>query len=375
MVSDFIDQRGILTVFRRTPPPAGSSPGTLLAPAAAEPTRMYVFDYTTETASEFEVSDLSDVLHLKDTASVTWVDVQGLSDTTAISRLGEMFGLHSLTIADIVNAPARPKVEDHDDYLFIISSGAEIIGPLEIKTEQISIILGKHFVLSIQERSGDNFEPIRNRIRQKQGMIRKAGADHLACALLDAIIDSHYPCLELIGDRLEDLEDDILEHSDKESLRQVYHLRRQLIALRRSIWPQREVLSYLIREENKLLKKPVRAYFRDSYDHCVQIIDVTETFREMCSDLSDVYLSSLSNRMNEIMKVLTVISTIFIPLSFFAGVYGMNFRHMPELELTWTYPLFWILTITCALSMLVLFRRCGWIGSSASGGTPVKNRK
>lgn len=360
-------------MFNRSYAPVGSRPGTLvISEDSAEP-QLSVFHYNLDTLEEFEVSN-DDLLScaeqfqrftslIEETASVTWLDVQGLGREDVLRRVAKLFDLHALTIADVVNVPQRPKTEAHENYIVNIGSMARFDDEGEVDLEQLSVVWGKNFVITFQERHGDILDPVRERIRLGKGPIRKSNSDYLAYAIIDTTVDAFFPIFEQIGERLETLEDKIVYEPSHEALQEVYHTKRELLQLRRSIWPQREAISSLTREEMPFVDKSTRVFFRDTYDHLVQIIDVLETYRELAASFMDVYLSSLSNRMNEVMKVLTIMGSIFIPLSFVAGVFGMNFEYMPELKLRWAYPAFWVFIIATASGMLLYFRKKGWIGT------------
>lgn len=354
-------------MFRKHRPPVGASPGTMLSSIDAQQTIVHIVDYTADTIAEYNVTDIESLADCLFSKCISWIDVQGLRDVDTIQRIGEIFNIHPLTMADIVNVPTRPKVEEYDNYLFLVTSLVEITEHPLIDQEQVSIVCGGNFVLTFQEWHGDVFEPIRKRLRGKSGQMRGAGADYLTYALLDAIIDGFYPVLERYGEHLESIETQVLNSPTTQTLNEVFTAKRTLMQLRRSIWPQREAISQLIRDGSKHMKKGVQIYMRDVYDHAVQALDVLENYRELSSSFVELYMSQMSNRMNEVMKVLTVISTIFIPLTFIAGVYGMNFHYMPELEHPYGYAFVWALMIAIALSMLMYFRRKGWLGGISSG--------
>jgi magnesium transporter len=351
---------------RRTPP--GSPPGTLVAdPHSPHPT-IRIFAYGPDDLVEQEVNDLQQVQDFLDKWPVLWVDVEGLGHVETIRELGEMFSLHRLALEDVLNVHQRPKVESYGDYHFIVTRMARLNE--HVDTEQLTLFLGENFVLTFQEgQPGDCLDAIRQRIRQKRGRIRDAGLDYLAYALLDAVVDGYFPILEEYGERLETLEDEIVTHPSSNTVARIHEIRRDLLTLRRAMWPQREVFNALLREEMEMVTNETRLYLRDCYDHTTQIIDLVETYRELGADLTDVYLSSISNRTNEIMRVLTVIATIFIPLTFIAGVYGMNFNtstspwNMPELNWYWGYPFVFTLMTVIAVGQLAFFRRRGWLGS------------
>ncbi len=361
-------------MFEKRYAPVGSRPGTLVISEHSPQPSIKVIHYDESEVLEFSVSNadlLSDnILQLRacleDQKTVTWVDIQGLGSEEVLLAIAELFALHPLTIADVVNVPQRPKTEFNDDYAVNIGMMAKILGDGRIDLEQLSVVWTRCFLLTFQERSGDVFEPVRERIRQGQGTIRKSGADYLAYALIDTKVDAYYPILEELGERLEDLETQIILSPKEESLQEVYNCKRELLQLRRALWPQREAISTLCRDESLFVKKSTRVFFRDTYEHIIQVIDVLETYREIAASFMDVYLSSVSNRMNEVMKVLTIMGSIFIPLSFFAGVFGMNFEYMPELKLRWAYPAFWIFILASIAGMIIYFRKKGWIGKANS---------
>jgi magnesium transporter len=352
-------------VRKRTPP--GASPGTLVADATAQRPTIRVITYTADRLSEVDVSSAAEVPPLIDANAVTWIDVQGLGDVETIQELGKTFGIHSLALEDIVNAHQRPKVETYRDHVFIVTRMPAAGGGSA--TEQISLFLGASYLLTFQERAGDDFEPVRNRLRNAPGgRIRSAKADYLAYAILDTAIDGYFPVLERYGEEVEDLETEVVAGPEAGLINRIHDVKRDLLAFRRALWPQREMINALIREEHPLIEDQTKTYLRDCYDHTIQLVDVLETYREIASGLIDVYLSSLSHRMNEIMKVLTFIATIFIPLGFVAGLYGMNFSpekspwNMPELSWYYGYPYALALMATIALGMVLYFRYRGWIG-------------
>jgi magnesium transporter len=297
---------------------------------------------------------------------VTWIDVQGLGDLEAIRHLGDIFALHQLALEDVLNLHQRSKVEEYDDYLFIVTRMPADTPRSD--TEQISMFLGRNFVLTFQERPGDVFDPIRSRIRSHKGRTRTSGPDYLAYALIDAVIDNYFPILEHRGEALELLEDRVVAKAEPVLAGEIHDMKRDLIELRRAIWPQREMLNALIRTESDLVTDTTRLYLRDCYDHTIQLMDMVETDREIALGLVDVYQSSLSNRMNEIMKVLTIFATVFMPLSFIAGFYGMNFDrnaspwNMPELGWYYGYPAAIAMMAMVAVVLLAYFRRRRWIG-------------
>ncbi|BAC88964.1 magnesium/cobalt transporter CorA [Gloeobacter violaceus] len=353
----------------------GTMPGTLSIDKNAPPPEIHLIDYDAEQSTGRRVENPEELTPYLDNHSVSWADVRGFGSEDILRRLGKVFGLHPLVLEDIVNVPQRPKVEEYKDHLLII---ARMVCPTsetaeEFFSEQVSLILGKNYLLTVQEEAKfDVFGPVRERIRTAKGIICNQRADYLAYTLLDAIIDGFYPVLEDFGERLEELEAEVVENPTRATLERIYLLRRELLMLRRAIWPQRDVINALIRDANPLIGEEVRLYLRDCYDHAIQIIDMVETYRELASSLTDIYMSSVSNRMNEVMKTLTVISAIFIPLTFIAGVYGMNFDpekspwNMPELEWYWGYPFSLVLMFIVAVGLVVYFWRRGWFESFSS---------
>jgi magnesium transporter len=294
--------------------------------------------------------------------SVTWIHVDGLCQTDVIKIIGERFGIHAMVLEDVLNTEHRPKIEEFDDYIYItlkMLSFDETENALS--SEQVSLVLGKRFVLSFRESAGKFFDPVRNRLQRANSRIRCSGADFLLYSLLDTIVDYYFVVLERIGKALEVLEEDVMVNPTQAVMGKITKYRRDIMVLRNSIRPLREVASELLRTEMELISEKNVTYFRDLYDHVIQVIDTVENFRDMLNSAMDMYFSSVSHRMNEVMKVLTIIATIFIPLSFFAGIYGMNFEYMPELQIPWAYPLLWLFMITVVCGMLFFFRKRGWL--------------
>jgi magnesium transporter len=354
-------------MFRKRHPPIGARPGTLVINSHAQKPAIHVIEYTPDRVQEHDISEVEQLRPFLQAGSVAWVDVQGLGDEKVLRALGDVFGLHALALEDVVNVPQRPKLEPFDEHVLCISRMVMERAAQTIETEQVSLIIGRNYLLTFQERHGDVLDPVRRRIRQGQGPIRKAGPDYLAYAIIDALIDGYYPVMETFGEYLESLEDEIVVNPRTAILQRIHHVKRELLAIRRAIWPQREVVNALIRDENPFITDNVRVYLRDCYDHCVQIIDVVETYRELAGGLMDVYLSSVGNRQNEVMKVLTIMASIFIPLTFMAGVYGMNFQNMPELQTRWGYPLLLAAMVVVVVAMILFFRRKGWIVPPRAG--------
>lgn len=349
---------------RRAPP--GASPGTLVIDPEAPPPIVTAMAYGPAEFVEQPVRGTADIPPLLARWPVTWINVDGFGDVRFLEEIQKIFGLHRLAIEDVVNVHQRAKVEPYGETLFIVCR--MVLSNPELTTEQVSLFLGKGFVLTFQERQGDCFDPVRDRIRKGQGRMRGAGPDYLAYALLDALTDHIFPIMESMGERLDQLEDEVMERPEPETVRLVHGLRRDLLLLRRSVWPLREALALLYRDPLPLITDETRIYLRDCYDHAVQIMDMVESSREVAAGLMEFYLSSLSHRMNEIMKVLAIFAAIFIPLSFVAGLYGMNFNpdrspwNMPELDWYFGYPFALMLMGIVAGSMLLYFRRQGWLG-------------
>ena len=356
-----------LVVKKRAEP--GAAPGVLVADPSATATMIAAIafgpDAPSNGFSEATTINAADLPALRSPTGVLWVDVVGLADHRAIQRVAEQFGLHPLAVEDITNTHQRPKAEVYEDHLFIVFRMVSPKGPVE--GEQVSMVVGQGYVLTFQERPGDCFAPVRERLRQGKARIRAAGADYLAYALIDAAIDGFFPALEALGDTIETLEDAVVTDPERGQVEQLHHVKRDLLALRRAIWPTREMLNALLRDESSVITPATRPYLRDTYDHTVQLMDIVETYREIASGLLDVYLSSQSARLNEVMKVLTIIATIFMPMSFVASLYGMNFDpqhpwNMPELS--WPYGYAFALAVMAAIATALLwwFKRKGWLG-------------
>ena len=317
-------------------------------PVGAPEPRIDIIDYTPSDLIRLDDVAVLDIERFLQTPSVTWIDVQGLGNERILLDIADLFGLHPLVIADVVNVPQRPKFEAYDTFGLMIVRMPRLQAGKNFEPEQISVIVGDTYVLTFQEQYGDVFDVVRDRIAQGKGPIRRSGPDYLAYALIDTIIDSYYPLLETFGERLEQLEGDVLSDPSAEHIAEVHEVKRELISVRRAVWPQREAVNAFMRWEDDRLTDSVVVYLRDCYDHCVQVMDVVESYREMAGGLLDVYMSSVSNRMNEVMKVLTMMASVFIPLTFIAGVYGMNFQFMPELHQRYAYPLVIVLMAVIA---------------------------
>jgi magnesium transporter len=350
--------------FKRRSKKAGLPPGSLVyvGEKKLEKTRITVMDYDRDKFVEKQMETVEECIPFRDTSTITWINVDGVHEPQVIQHLGECYGIHPLILEDIMNTSQRPKLEDLGDYLFlVVRMIANQRQQGEEKYEQVSLVVGSNFVLSFQEDVGDVFDSVRERIRKGQSRLRNQGTDYLAYALLDAIVDGYFVELERIGDEIEGLEDEILKYPKPPTVQRIHQLKREMIFLRKSIWPLRDVIGRMERRESPLIKESTAIFLKDVYDHAIQAMDSVETFRDMLSGMLDIYLSSVSNRMNEIMKVLTIIATIFIPLTFIAGIYGMNFKFMPELGWSWSYPLVWAVMIVVALIMLLYFKRRKWL--------------
>ena len=337
-------------------------------PSTQEPVTITCIDYGVNQAQVQEVKDLAAFLavHRPEWATVRWINVDGINDMQVVRGLAEKYHLHPLAIEDVLHVTHRPKVEAYDDdgnlqaRLFIIARMLEMSDG-HLVSEQISIFLGRHTVLTFQESRGDVWDGIRQRAQTPGSRLRANDASFLVHALLDAIVDHCFPILEVYGDRLEDIEAEVLQRPSPAVIQGIHALKRELLLLRRAVWPMREVISALQREQHACMSDATRTYMRDVYDHTVQIIDIVETYREMATGLTETYMSAMSQRLNEVMKVLTIIGTIFIPLTFLAGVYGMNFKHFPEIEWVWGYPVFWGICVVTVVTMLIWFRRRQWL--------------
>ncbi len=358
-----------MTYFTKRYHPPGTPPGTLIGEplAAGEQIAIHLIDYTPQEFSELDLGDARECRPYLEKESITWIHVQGIANTETVRELGNLFGLHPLALEDVVNTGQRPKADSYEEQLFVVMNLPTVTESNEVQTEQVSLFLGENFIISFHRGEQHPFTPVMKRLRKHSGKIRERKADYLLYALLDVIIDRGYPILEYFGEQIEALEEELLENPDKQTLGQIHHTKRELLTLRRMLWPQREVLNLLIRDELPQISEDTRVYLRDCYDHTIQIMDLIEAYREMTASMLDVYLSSISHRLNEVMKVLTVIATIFIPLTFLVGVYGMNFGNrihspwaMPELDWSYGYPFLWLIMIAIAGGMVFYFKRRNW---------------
>ena len=343
---------------------AGLPPGTLvhIGERKTEKIKITIMDYDETQFQVRETETLEECYPFKDRPTIIWINIDGIHEIETLEKLGDCFGLHPLTLEDILNTDQRPKIEDYGEYIFIV---LKMLYPDddtgEILAEQVSLVLGQNFVISFQEREGDIFNSVRERIRSGKGRIRKMGADYLVYSLLDSIVDNYFIILEKLGERIEFLEEKLIINPVPETINLIHKLKREMIFLRRSVWPLREVIGSIERGESSLIKSSTNIYLRDVYDHTIQVIDTIETFRDILSGMLDIYLSSVSNRLNAVMKVLTIIATIFMPLTFIAGIYGMNFKYMPELEWRLGYPVILLTMVSIGVLMLVSFRKKKWL--------------
>lgn len=345
--------------------PAGEPPGSIRIDPDAPKPQIHILCYNDDSFEEHSVEDVSDLDDLLAPWPKRWIDVDGLGSEDIIREIGERFSLHPLALEDTVHVHQRAKTEDYGDYVYFVSRMVTLKEDTLI-IEQVSIFIFRDTVITFQERPGDCLEPVRERLRRGRGAIRRHTSDYLAYAIIDALIDGYFPVLERVSDALEDLEDRILLDPTEALIQEVHHAKRELLTLRRSIWPIREAVNALMREELKVITSDTRIFLRDCYDHSIQLVDLVENYRELASGLMDLYLTGVSNKMNEVMKVLTLIATIFMPLSFIAGVYGMNFNtdspyNMPELSWTYGYIFCWCLMILTAGTFMVYFRRKQWL--------------
>ncbi|MCB1191260.1 MAG: magnesium/cobalt transporter CorA [Leptospiraceae bacterium] len=330
--------------------------------ASTEKIEIKIIDYNEDNFKEIEVENVEECFPFKNSSNVTWINVSGIHQVDIIEKLGIYFDLHPLILEDILNTDQRLKMEDFESYIFIVMKMILFNEKKNrIEFEQVSFILSSNFVISFQEKKGDIFKPIAERIKAGKGRIRKMHTDYLVYALIDSIVDNYFIILEYIEDQIEDLEEDVVSKPVPGTLKTIHNLKKEMIYFRKSVWPLREVLSNLQRTDTKLIKQSTHIFLRDVYDHTIQVIDTIENFRTMVSGMLDIYLSSISYRMNEVMKVLTIMSTIFIPLTFIVGVYGMNFKNMPELEWHWGYYFILFFMSLIGMGMLVFFRKKKWL--------------
>ncbi len=358
-------QQHVKRTIRKRSQKSGLPPGTLvhIGRQRAEKAKITVIDYDEKQFAEEQFESIDACFAFKDKPTVTWINIDGIHQSEIIEKTGACYNLHPLVLEDIQNTEQRPKIESYADYLYIVlkmlyfddASGA-------VSTEQVSLIVGQNYVISFQEGvEGDVFGHLRERLRNEKGRARKLGADYLAYSLIDAIVDNYFVILEKLGENIEMLEEKLVTNPTTTTLHDIHFLKREMIYLRKAVWPLREVISIFSRTDSDIVQESTRIYLRDVYDHTIQVIDTVESYRDMVSGMLDIYLSSVSNRMNAVMKVLTIIATIFMPLTFLAGVYGMNFKHMPELEWRYGYFMLWGVMLIIAIWMLIFFRKKKWL--------------
>ena len=350
--------------IKRASKKIGLAPGTVVhvGEKKTEEVQITLIDYDATHFQEKALEAIEESFPFKEEPTVTWINIDGLHEVGVIESIGKHFGLHPLILEDIVHTGQRPKMGDFEEYLFTVLNMLRY-DPKDdqVKAEQVSLVVGPNFVLSFQERPGDVFNGVRERLRKGKGRIRKAGGDYLAYALLDAVVDEYFLILETIGEKIEVVEEELLTNSTRETLQNIHDMKREMIFFRKQVWPLRELVNGLSKGESSLICESTGIYLRDVYDHTIQIIDTIESFRDMLSGMLDIYLSTISNKMNEVMKVLTIMATIFIPLTFLAGIYGMNFKYMPELEWQWGYFMVWGVMVVIVVSLVGYFKRKRWL--------------
>ncbi len=341
----------------------GQSPGTLIY-TGDKSHKFFIesFDYNLNNIEEKVIKDVEEVFKYKSTDSVTWVNFNGLSHVEEIEKIGKHYDLHPLILEDIVNISSRPKIDEYENYIFVVLKMLYYDNNEEVISEQVSFVLGENFVLTFQEAEGDVFDSVRERLRTAKGRIRGLGSDYLLYALIDSVTDHYFTIIETMGNKIEDLEDNLFTGlSQNEISQQIQELKREVLKVRRVIFPLREIINRIEKTDNKLILDKTLHYYRDVYDHIIQVSENIDIYREMIWGLMDMYMTSISNRMNEVMKVLTIIATIFIPLTFIAGIYGMNFENIPELKYKYSYFILWLVMIVIFLGMLWYFKRKKWL--------------
>jgi len=341
----------------------GMAPGTLIhvGERLSEEARINLIKYNQDTFTTQALDDFSSIDYSPSETSLYWINVDGLHDIKLIEEVGNKFNIHPLTLEDILNTTQRPKIDFDDKYVYIVLKMLYYNEELrEIQSEQVSLIIFKKYIFSFQEFEGDVFDDLRKRLQQNKSNIRSKGTDYIAYSLLDSIIDCYFDILENIGNTVDEVEDKLLSNPNKAIMSEIYNLKREMILLRNSVWPLREILGSLIKSDTPIVEEKTLMYLRDIYDHTIQVMDIVETYRDILSGMLDTYLSSISNKTNDVMKVLTIFSTIFIPLTFLAGIYGMNFDFMPELRLKYGYMIFWVITLITIIFMINYFKRKKW---------------
>jgi len=348
---------------KKTSSKIGLPPGSIVfvGEKKVEKVTINLTEYDENKSETYEIKSVEEIDPFTDTPQVTWVSVCGLHETDFLKQVGEKFKIHPLVLEDILNIDTRPKIEIADDYLFIVMK-LVMFNPEQkiLETEQVSFILGRNFLFSFSEKSDEIFNPIKERISSQLGKIRKRGSDYLLYALMDIVVDHYFLALEKVEERIETLDDEVINNPEKSQIESIYNLRNLLLIIRKSIWPLREIVNQLLKDDSDLLDDSIEPYLRDLYDHIIHITETIELQREVTNGLMEIYLSMMSNKMNEVMKVLTVIATIFIPLTFIVGIYGMNFKYMPELDWPWAYFAVWGVMIAVVIVMLFYFKRRNW---------------
>lgn len=351
-------------LFKPKKKEAGLPPGTLVftGEKKVDQVTINLIDYKGHIVNERVITDPAECVNCTADGTISWIDVEGLHDVPLIQKLGESIGLHPLVLEDVLNVEQRSKMEQFDNYVYIVIKMFHINKETaEISPEQVSIILAKNYIVTFQEGiEGDTFHDVRERIRTNKGIITNMTTDYLVYTLIDSIIDSYFLLLEILGEKIEELEEELISSPEKSTLTKIYSLKREMLYLRKTVWPLREAISRLERGESEMITRATHIYLRDVYDHTINVLDTIETYRDMLSGMLDIYLSSISNRLNEVMKVLTIITTIFIPLSFIAGIYGMNFKFMPEINWKYGYPVVLGGMFTIGLLMVIYFKRKKW---------------
>jgi len=341
----------------------GMPPGTILHVGLhrSEKAKIKMLCYRGDNWVENEFDQVNELIKQRDTEEICWIHISGIHVIDVIENIGATFHIHSLILEDIVNTNQRPKIEDNKEYLYIVIKMIHCYDNKKVEFEQLSLIVGHNYVLSFQENENDTFDQIRDRIKSTTGKIRTKGSDYLAYALLDCVVDHYYIALEYLGEKIETLEDKIMLDPKPQVLKEIHTLKNEMLFVRKAVWPLREIINALARGDSLLFKEDTLIYIRDVYDHMIQVIDTIEMYRDMVTGMLDIYLSNVSFKLNEVMKVLTIIATIFIPLTFIVGLYGMNFKYMPELEWEWGYPAILLIMAVISGCMIIFFRRKKWI--------------
>ena len=348
-------------MFRKYHPKPGARPGTLLITPDAVETRIRYVKYSSAACESESVDSVDQLPQDLSADEVIWIDLQGFKDEASLQEIAERFEIHPLAMEDVVNVPQRSKAEQYDDQTLIIARLVSIPNDKELNLTQLGIIVGTNYVLTFEDKYSDRLDPVRSRIENPSSRLRASGAGYLAYAILDTAVDTVYPVLEHLGEQLESLERDVIEDPRPALLQKVNLIRNRLVNVRRAIWPQRDAVQELLISDHDVINDEIKIFLRDTYDHCVQSAEVVEMYREMASGLLSTYMSSVAHRSNEVMKVLTIMSSIFVPMTFVAGIYGMNFENMPELSYSWSYPLVWGTMIVMAIGMMTFFYKRGWI--------------